>query len=60
MERHELLIHAQHLLNGAVLGYELNDERDCLDHLGDLYDLLDDVVGSKARDKCESKESHKD
>jgi hypothetical protein len=28
----------------------------CREHLGNLYDLLDDWVGSGARDKCESAE----
>lgn len=57
MKLHELLIKAHELLNDATIEFELTQEAKCKELLGSLYDLLDDEVGSGARDKCESAES---
>lgn len=57
MKLHKVLIEAQENLDAATVEYKLNREDVCLEWLGQIYDLLEDVVGSKARDKSESAES---
>jgi len=54
---HEIIIKSYEILDAAQISFELSSEDVCLEELGQLYDFLDDHVGSKARDKCESSES---
>lgn len=54
MDLKEILLKAHYHL-GAAQGHFMNlSEQECMNQLGELYDLLDDFFGSKAREKCES------
>ena len=52
-----LFYHAELQMNLAKAAYDRGENDVTKEHLGHLYDLLDDEVGSKAREKCESDES---
>lgn len=57
MELRDLMNEIEVLVEKARDDFSSAAHGACREHLGELYDLLDDEVGSKARDKCESAES---
>lgn len=57
MELPDLMIRVENMVRAAKNDFDCAADGACRDHLGYLYDLLDDVVGSKAREKCDSAES---
>lgn len=59
MELHELINKAERLISHARTAVRFKHAEEAYDHLGKLYDLLDDEVGSRARDKRESTKSDK-
>jgi len=57
MELRDLLTDVESKVKIARINFDLGFFGVCRDHLGFLFDVLDDEVGSGARDKCESAES---
>ena len=57
MDGHNLIKAVRSHLNEANVAYCLCNYDEYFEHLCYAYDLLDDEVGSKARDKYESAES---
>jgi len=57
MDFNELCIKVKELINHAKVANHLCNYEEAYKHLGNAYDLLNEEVGSGARDKCESSES---
>lgn len=55
----KLTDHSRNLAKAARRAFIEGHSIKAYEYLGALYDFLDDEVGSKARDKCESAESCK-
>lgn len=57
MKIEDLCLQASNLIYKAKVANHFCSFDEAYEHLRKAYDLLNDVVGSGARDKCESSES---
>lgn len=53
MEIDKLIMLGNKLLSEAQLAHNGANDSECYARLGKLYDLLDDEMGSRAREPCE-------